>query len=119
VVLNEPEKHWILEVTRGAELLAPEVLPYEIGNALSAIVKRNGLAPEKALEIEARAASIPVSLQATDVHAALDIAVRHDIYAYDAYFLRCAQALNCALLTLDRRMRRVAGALGIRCLERS
>ena len=119
VVLNEPEKRWILEVTRDAELVAPEVLPYEIGNALSAIVKRKGLGSEKALEIEAQVTGIPVSLQSVDIHAALEIAVNHNIYAYDAYFLHCAKAFNCALLTLDRQMLRVARALGIRCLESS
>ena len=56
-------------------------------------------------------------LMPVDVGKALDTALSFGIYAYDAYFLECAQALNCPLLTLDRRMRQVAMELGIKTLE--
>ena len=39
VILNEPEKKSIIENTRGVTLISPEVLPYEIGNALTAMLK--------------------------------------------------------------------------------
>src|SRR5690606_17464999 len=38
VVLNEPERQRIVKLTAEASLLAPEFLPYEIGNALTAMV---------------------------------------------------------------------------------
>ena len=34
VTLEEPERARIIELTAGTELLAPEVLPFEIGNAI-------------------------------------------------------------------------------------
>ena len=40
VALDEPEKEQIIQATAGADIIAPEILPYEIGNALSAMVKR-------------------------------------------------------------------------------
>ena len=40
VILNEPEKQVIIENPGGIELISPEVLPYEIGNALTAMLKR-------------------------------------------------------------------------------
>ena len=40
VALGEPEKEWLVEATDGCELVAPEVLPYEIANAISALLKR-------------------------------------------------------------------------------
>ena len=43
VALNEPEKKEIIALTVGHELIAPEILPFEIGNALSALVKRKRL----------------------------------------------------------------------------
>ena len=43
VVLEEPEKGRIIQLTAGHELAAPEILPYEIGNALTALVKRKVL----------------------------------------------------------------------------
>lgn len=42
---------------------------------------------------------IPVRLVAAGIHASLQLALEHDIYAYDAYFLQCAQAFSCPLLS--------------------
>lgn len=41
VVLNEPSKAELIRLTIGAELIAPLSLHWEIGNALSAMLKRN------------------------------------------------------------------------------
>jgi predicted nucleic acid-binding protein len=35
VVLNEPNNEKVIEATKGVEFVSPDVLPYEIGNALS------------------------------------------------------------------------------------
>jgi len=43
VALNEPEKANIIQLTAKANAISPEILPYEVGNALSAMVKRNRL----------------------------------------------------------------------------
>ncbi len=40
VALNEPEKTRIIQLTSNKNAVAPEILPYEIGNALSAMIKR-------------------------------------------------------------------------------
>ena len=117
VALNESEKDRIIELTVDAAALAPEILPYEIGNALSAMVKRRKLSKVEALEAEQVASRIPVRLIGVDVQASLQLALRHNIYAYDAYFLQCARVFSRPLLTLDRRMRKLADQLGIKVLE--
>jgi predicted nucleic acid-binding protein len=117
VALNEPEKARIVELTVDASVVAPEILPYEIGNALSAMVKRKKLSYAEALDVEKAAARIPVRLTSVDVPASLQIAAEHDIYAYDAYFLQSARAFSCPVLTLDRRMKQVASRLGLKVLE--
>lgn len=117
VALNEPEKDRIIRVTADCSASAPEILPYEIGNALSAMVKRRKLSVAEALQAEQSAAHIAVRLVRVDVQTALQIALEHNIYAYDAYFLQCARVFSRPLLTLDRRMKRVARALGIDVLE--
>ncbi|MBK5936393.1 type II toxin-antitoxin system VapC family toxin [Halorhodospira halophila] len=117
VALNEPDRDRIITLTADASALAPEILPYEIGNALSAMVKRRQLSYSEALEAEKSVRQIPVRLVSTDIRSSLQLALDQDIYAYDAYFLQCAQALSCPLLTLDRCMRQVARELGIRVLE--
>lgn len=40
VVLDEPEKDRIIQLTSETDLIAPEILPYEIGNAFSTMIKR-------------------------------------------------------------------------------
>lgn len=117
VALNEPERGRIITLTTDASVLAPEILPYEIGNALSALVKRRKLTQSEALEAEKSIRRIPVRLVSADIQGSLQLALEHDIYAYDAYFLHCARAFSCPLLTLDRRMEQVAGCLGIKILE--
>lgn len=117
VVLNEPERDRIITITADAAALAPEVLPYEVGNALSAMVKRRRLTEAEALEAEKSVGKIPVRLVSTDMRGSLQLALKQGIYAYDAYFLQCARSLSCPLLTLDRSMKRVATRLGIPVLE--
>ena len=117
VALNEPEKDRIIELTVDAAALAPEILPYEIGNALSAMVKRRRLSEVEALEAEQLAGRIPVRLVGVDVQASLQLALAHNIYAYDAYFLQCARVYSRPLITLDRRMKQVADQIGIKVLE--
>jgi predicted nucleic acid-binding protein len=60
---------------------------------------------------------ILVDLRQTDIKSALKIAINHNIYAYDAYFLECAVNLRSPLLTLDLGMQRVAREIGITILE--
>ncbi|MDT8449553.1 MAG: type II toxin-antitoxin system VapC family toxin [Wenzhouxiangellaceae bacterium] len=117
VALNEPERARIVEITAEATIMAPEILPYEIGNALSAMVKRGKLAVTEALEAESSIDRIAVRLARVDIRASLRIALEHRIYAYDAYFLEFARSRSRPLLTLDGHMKQVAVQMGIRILE--
>ncbi len=117
VVLAEPERHRIIDATRGLELCSPEILPYEVGNALSAMVRRQRLATTAALAAWRSFSMIPVRLLACDISAALQLAVARKIYAYDAYFLQTANKSGQTLFTLDRAMQRIAADLGIETIE--
>lgn len=117
VALNEPERDQIVHLTTGFDLVAPEVLPFEIGNALTAMLKRGAISPEDLPVAWNAVQAIPVDLRELNMPAALALAVRHGIYAYDAYFLECAQSLRLPLLTLDRSMRHIARTLNITILE--
>jgi predicted nucleic acid-binding protein len=119
VALGEPEKEWLVEVTAECQLIAPAVLPYEIGNALSALVKRKVIGPDQALAVWETVAGIPVELVEFEIHSALRLAARLGLFAYDAYYLQCALETRCSLLTLDQGMQRAARNLGIGLVERS
>jgi predicted nucleic acid-binding protein len=117
VALNEPEKDMIIRLTEGHDLIAPEVLPFEIGSALTAMAKRNALEADEVVLAWDMVQHIPVDLRQIDIRAALDIATQYNIYAYDAYFLECALSFRSPLLTLDRQMKEIAQEIGIQAME--
>lgn len=117
VVLSEPERSAIVQSTQGTEVCAPDILPYEIGNALTAMVKRDRLDGNQALKAWRSFSEIPVRLLTAEIAPCLELACCQNIYAYDAYFLHITQKLSCPLLTLDKRMRQVAIDLGIEIME--
>jgi len=117
VALNEPEKDMIIRLTEGHDLVAPELLPFEIGNALTAMMKRNALEADEVILAWDMVQHIPVDLRRIEIRAALNIATHYNIYAYDAYFLECALNLRSPLLTLDRRMKGIAHKIGIQVME--
>ncbi len=117
VALDEPEKTQIVRLTKGYDLVAPEVLPFEIGNALTAMLKKRLILPSEIQPAWDAVEAIPVDLRPLEIRTALDLAVRFGIYAYDAYFLECALSLRLPLLTLDRGMKHVARELSIQLVE--
>jgi len=117
VTLYEPERDNIIRLTLGHDLVAPDILPFEIGNALSSMLKRRRLEPENLLSVWDATQQIPVDLRSVNIREALKIASQFNIYAYDAYFLVCAISLHSPLMTLDRRMIEVAQSLGIHIME--
>lgn len=117
VILNEPEKTDIIKLTKSCDLISPEILPYEIGNALSAMLRRNRLSENQlhtCFEIFKR---IPVRLVPVDIEKSLQIVSKHKIYAYDSYYLEVASRLNLKLLSLDQKMIKVAQSIDINTVE--
>ena len=113
VIVAEPERDAIIAATSGHTLIGPGSIPWEIGNAFSAMIKqrRVGVADaQQGLEI---LGGIPLQYVNVDMANVLSIAAQVNAYAYDAYLLDCALRHAAPLLTLDRTLRRAAGALGI------
>jgi predicted nucleic acid-binding protein len=117
VALDEPEREQVIQVSAGHELMAPDVLPFELGNALSAMLARRLLDTEQVTAAWEAARAVPVELREVDFPSALNLAGRFSIYAYDAYYLECALRHSAPLLTLDGGMKDVARRLGIPLVE--
>jgi len=107
----------IIEMTSNVNIIAPEILPYEIGNALSAMIKRKRISNDEALSVLDTINQIPVKFFAINIQESLKIAIKFNIYAYDAYFIQCAKSMSCPLITLDKRMKQIASELNIAILE--
>jgi predicted nucleic acid-binding protein len=113
VMLNEPQRPAIVAASQGCNLVASDILPFEVGNALTAMVRRMRLDPDEVLSAWTIFGRFPISLSSIDISSALKIALRHRIYAYDAYVMQCAVEQRAELLTLDQGMRAIAVAEGI------
>lgn len=113
VAFCEPERREIIALTEGWLLQAPAMLPYELGQALSMLVKRRVISSEAVQSVRSQLAQVPIALRDVDVGEALVIAARQGISAFDAYQIRCAKDLGCSLLTLDRRLGQAARAEGV------
>ncbi len=117
VIANEPEKDQLIEITKGADLLAPASIHWEIGNAFSAMIKRGRVTLEQALGAIGIYRHIPIRYTEVELENTLGIVSEHGIYAYDAYLLRCATKYNSALITLDRKLAQVAQEMNIEVIE--
>ncbi|MBI5300592.1 MAG: type II toxin-antitoxin system VapC family toxin [Chloroflexi bacterium] len=102
VIANESEKDVLIRMTQGADLIAPNSIHWEIGNAFSAMLKRKRITlaqAQKAIEIYQ---SISINFVDVDIRESLKIADELGIYAYDAYLLQCAIKFASPLISLDR-----------------
>jgi predicted nucleic acid-binding protein len=117
VIVGEPEREGIIQATMGHSLIGPGCIPWEVGNAFSAMFKRDRLTLEEALKGLAIFTSIPLRYVEPDFDMALEISKKADLYAYDAYFLACAIRHKAPLLTLDRKLKDSAQNLKITMLE--
>jgi len=117
VVLNESDRDWIIHKTTGRSIISPEVLPYEIGNALIAVKRKGRLNDREILRAFNLSQRIPVRLVSVRIRDAMKIALRFNIYAYDAYYLQCCIENKLPLISLDDRMCDIAGSLGIKVVE--
>jgi predicted nucleic acid-binding protein len=117
VISNEPQRGSLIELTRGAELLAPASVHWEVGNAFSAMLKRNRIELEQALQALAVYEQIPIRFVDVEIKDTLAIAEQLAVYAYDAYLIRCALRFNAPLLSLDRGLVQAAQQAGARVIE--
>lgn len=117
VIANEPKKDQLVKLTKGADLLAPASIHWEIGNAFSAMIKRRRVSLEQALEAIRIYRQIPIRFTEVELDNSLEIGSDHGIFAYDAYVLRCAAKYNSALITLDRKLMQVAYEMKIEVIE--
>ena len=117
VVLNEAARDSIIRKTAGRAIAAPEVLPYEVGNALVAVRKRGLLTDQETLRAFDSAQRIAVTLLPVSISHSIRLAMRFGIYAYDAYYLQCCVENRLPLLSLDARMCETAKRLQIQIVE--
>jgi predicted nucleic acid-binding protein len=117
VIVGEPERKKIVELTTENTLIGPGSIPWEIGNAFSAMFKRNKLSLNEAQKGLVIFESIPLRYIKPDFVNSMTISKQTNMYAYDAYSLDCAIRQKAPLLTLDRRLKTAAQSLKVTTME--
>jgi predicted nucleic acid-binding protein len=117
VLLNEPTRPALISATQGYGLVGAPSLPWEVGNALVAGVRKRRLSAEEVRNAWASYASVPVRLANIDGGRAVNLAMEVGLYAYDGYVLETARTERLPLLTLDLALARAAQKLGVKLKE--
>ncbi|MEI6067826.1 MAG: type II toxin-antitoxin system VapC family toxin [Methylococcaceae bacterium] len=113
VIANEPHKNKIIKLTEGVNLCTPTSVHWEIGNAFSAMLKRNRIDIVQAQSCLHAYRVIPLKFVEVNLEQSLELVDRLKIYAYDAYLIQCAKQSKSALLTLDNGLCQAAKSVGI------
>jgi predicted nucleic acid-binding protein len=103
---------WVAATTAGANLCAPHLLPYEVGNILRRHVLAGLLDLTAATLAHVDLVALPLELHPYEVTAGRAWQLRSNLTVYDASYVALAELLSAPLVTLDSRLSR---APGIRC----
>ncbi len=114
---SEKERNAIVDLIDGRELVCPESVTSEIGNAVSAMFKRSRITLEQGKKLVKEFQSLKIRLIPLNLERSAEICHQFGIYAYDAYVLECAERLKSDLTTLDKRMKEIAAKLAIPVIE--
>ena len=117
VISEEPEASSVLELSKNAVFVSPNVISFEIANSLSRMLKK-GLINDrsKMVELINSFQQIPIKLFNNNLENVIQLVWNHKIYAYDAFYLETAKSLKLPLLTLDNEMKKIGKYIGISIL---
>jgi predicted nucleic acid-binding protein len=117
VVGLEPERAELIRLTKGATLVAPSSVHWEVGNAMSAMFKRRAIELTDALRMVDAYAGIPIRLMDMTLSQAVELSHKLNIYAYDAFVIGCALKQRAPILTLDSVLNERARSLDVEVIE--
>jgi predicted nucleic acid-binding protein len=117
VLTGESEKQKLINLTKGADLLAPASVHWEVGNALAAMLKRKKITFNQIPVVLQAYGRIPLRFMDIDLAESLQIAAEYDLYAYDAYIITCARESRCSLISLDKALCKAAFKAQVNVLE--
>lgn len=115
-LLNQDGSENVVSIVGENQLVAPSCLTFEIGNAISKLIKRKLISVYEGVSVFHEFARIPIRLIEPDIPNSIVIAGESESYAYDCYYLNIASQMILPLFTYDDKMKETAEKRGIKCL---
>ena len=103
---------WIAARLSGAELCAPDLLPFECANILRRHELSGLVSADQAAQAHADLLDLPIDFFPYETVAQRVWELRRNLTSYDAAYVALAELLDAPLITLDRRL---LTAPGIAC----
>ena len=98
VIADEPESETVIDYTKDAIIVSPNMVSFEIANGLTKMLKRKVINnQEDLIRIIESFEKIQMKTVEVDLKESLKIAWKYKIYAYDAFYLETAKRLNVPL----------------------
>jgi predicted nucleic acid-binding protein len=111
LVFGEPEAEDIADRIRGASLHAPVLIDFEVASVCLKKLRRYSKQRAALLAGHALAKQMAVRKHSVDTQEIVLMAEKTKLTAYDAAYLWLAGSLGAELVTLDKRLSRVAESL--------
>lgn len=103
---------WATAQIAGGDLYAPSLLPFECANVIRRQELAGTISSDQAAQTHADLLDLAINYWPYDALAQRIWELRANLSSYDAAYIALAEALDAAVVTLDRRMQR---APGLRC----
>jgi predicted nucleic acid-binding protein len=117
VIADEPESQIVINCTKNATVVSPNIVSCEVTNALTRMMKKNVIiSEEQMINLIKNFRLIPIKIVDIDLENTLKIAWHYKIYAYDAFYLEAAKRLQLPLLTFDKGIKNIGNDLGLNIL---
>lgn len=115
LVDSGPDGQWA-ETLLTSDLAAPHLLPVEVANVLRRAVNADEITDDIASLAHADLLDLRIELVPYEIVAVRSWQLRHNLTAYDAWYVAVAELLGAPLATLDQRL---VGAPGPTCIFRT
>lgn len=100
---------WADAMLAHGQLLAPHMLPAEVGNVLRRTTRHGAVEQGVAAQAWADLEDLGIALYGFLPLRARVWDLRHNLSSYDAWYVALAEGLDAPLVTLDRRLSRAPG----------
>ena len=109
LVDSGPEGKWAESVIAEGSLTAPELVLVEVSNVLRRLEQNGEVSRLEATSAYRDLLRLDLELFGFAPFAARVWELRNNVSSYDAWYVAMAEAFDCALVTLDRKLSRAPG----------